>query len=284
MIRADGVTYTYTEGSKALDGITFHADDGEFVALLASNGSGKTTLLKVLVGLLAPQHGAVHLDGQPVRAWSEIERCRRLGMVLQDPDDQLFCATVAEDVACGPRNLDLPEAEVQRRVTDSLAAVEAGHLAERAIHHLSFGERKRVCLAGVLAMQPRTLILDEPTAGLDPQGEAAMLRLLHRLNREGGHTILLATHAVDLLPLFATRIVVLNRGRVIMHGSPAEIFAEPEILARAGLRLPWVSHLLHEMQRGDGLAVERLPLTLGKAREELLRHLPDSAFPQRGQP
>lgn len=278
MIAASDISFTYTEGSKALDGVSFQANDGEFIALLASNGSGKTTLLKALVGLITPQHGTVLLDGTPVRDWSEIERCRRLGMVLQDPDDQLFCATVAEDVACGPRNLDLPEAEVQRRVGECLAAVDAAHLADRAIHHLSFGERKRVCLAGVLAMGPRTLILDEPTAGLDPQGEAGMLRLLHRLNREGGHTILLATHAVDLLPLFASRIVVLNRGRVIMQGVPAKIFAEPEILARAGLRLPWVSHLLHELQRGDGLPVERLPLTLGEARDELLRHLPDSAF------
>jgi cobalt/nickel transport system ATP-binding protein len=278
MIAAGDISFTYAEGSRALDNVSFQAGDGEFIALLASNGSGKTTLLKALVGLLRPQRGEVTLDGRPVLAWSEVERCRRVGMVLQDPDDQLFCATVAEDVACGPRNLDLPEPEVQRRVSDCLAAVEAGHLAGRAIHHLSFGERKRVCLAGVLAMEPRTLILDEPTAGLDPQGEAAMLRLLHRLNRDGGRTILLATHAVDLLPLFASRIVVLNRGRVIMQGSPAEIFAEPEILARAGLRLPWVSHLLHELQNGDGLPVGRLPLTLGEAREELLRHLPDSAF------
>jgi cobalt/nickel transport system ATP-binding protein len=278
MITATGVRFAWSAQCVALDRIDFRVADGEFVALLASNGSGKTTLMKVLAGLLAPQQGEVVLDGRPVRAWSDAERFRRLGLVLQDPDDQLFGATVAEDVAAGPRNLDLPEDEVQRLVAGSLDAVGAGHLAGRAIHHLSFGERKRVCLAGILAMGPRLLICDEPTAGLDPQGEAAMLRLLHRVNREQGRAILLATHTVDLLPLFADRIVVLNRGRVLMDGPPAEIFAEPEILARAGLRLPWVSHLLHELQCSHGLPVERLPLTLGEAREELLRHLPDSAF------
>jgi len=138
-----------------------------------------------------------------------------VGLVFQSPDDQLFAATVEEDVAFGPRNLGLPEGEVQSRVAESLEAVAAGELRRRAVHHLSFGEKKRVCLAGVLAMNPATLLLDEPTQGLDPKGESTMLHLLHRLNRERGVTIVLATHSVDMLPLFVNSIYVLNRGRVL---------------------------------------------------------------------
>jgi cobalt/nickel transport system ATP-binding protein len=275
VLAAERVGYAYTEGTRALDGVSLALHAGTFTALLASNGSGKTTLLKCLCGLLTPCAGRVLIEGRPLADWQDGERAALVGVVLQNPDDQLFCPTVAEDVAFGPRNLDLPEAEVQDRVREALEAVEAAHLAGRAIHHLSFGEQKRVCLAGVLAMRPQVLVLDEPTAGLDPQGEAAMLRLLHRLNRTQGLTVLLATHAVDLLPLFAHRIVVLNRGRTIMDGLPAEVFSDPEILARCGLRLPWVSHLLHELSQGDGLPVDRLPLTLGEARTELLKHLPE---------
>jgi len=274
-LSASHVSFTYEEGTRALHDVDFHANAGEFVALLASNGSGKTTLIKVLAGLLKPQHGTVCVAGQDIRDLPAKELYQRLGVVLQNPNDQLFGATVAEDVAFGPRNLGLPEADVQQRVTESLDAVAATPLRARAIHHLSFGEQKRVAVAGVLAMKPATLILDEPTAGLDPSGEALMMRLLNRLNREHRITIVLATHSVDMLPLFAARICVLNRGHMLKQGPPEEIFCDHDMLERASLRLPYVSRLLHEMKRYDGVPINGLPLTLGEARKRLLELLPE---------
>ena len=151
----------------------------------------------------------------------------------------------------------------------------AAELRCRAIHHLSFGEQKRVSMAGVLAMRPSILILDEPTAGLDPAGEALIMRLLNRLNREQGITVILATHSVDLLPLFADRIYVLGRGRVLKQGPSDEIFCDHEMIDRACLRLPYIAGLLHKMKEYDGVPINGLPLTIGEARMRLLELIPE---------
>lgn len=273
-IEARGLCFRYEEGTEALRDVNFAVRPGEFVALLASNGGGKSTLIKVLVRLLEPQEGRILLAGRELRQYSTRELYQLVGLVLQDPNDQLFAPTVAEDVAFGPSNLGLPADEVERRVSEALQWVGAAALADRAVHHLSFGERKRVCLAGVLAMGSSILMLDEPTAGLDPAGEAQMLHLLNRLNRERGLTIILATHSVDLLPLFADRVYVLNRGRVLMEGTPEVIFANQEMVDRASLRLPYISRLIHELRHFDGVPIEGLPLTVGEARERLLELIP----------
>jgi cobalt/nickel transport system ATP-binding protein len=261
--------------------VDFRVKSGEFVAMLASNGSGKTTLIKVLVGLLKPQKGQVRIAGLDIRGASPKDLYQRVGLVFQNPNDQLFAATVEEDVAFGPRNLDLPEQEVEQRVSEALESVSATELRHRAIHHLSFGEQKRVSMAGVLAMKPSILILDEPTSGLDPAGEETMMRLLNKLNRQQGITVVLATHLVDMLPLFADRIYVLNRGRVIKHGPAEEVFGDYEMLDRAGLRLPYVSTLLNEMKRYDGLPINGLPLTVREARKRLMELIPDELIVKR---
>jgi len=242
--------------------------------MLASNGSGKTTLIKILVGLLSPQQGVVRVEGRTLAGYAQAELYQRVGLVFQNPNDQLVCATVEEDVAFGPRNLMLSESEVERRVAEALAAVGAAELRGRAIHHLSFGEQKRVAVAGVLAMRPAILILDEPTAGLDPAGEHGMMRLLGDLNREQGITVVLATHLVDTLPLFADRIYLLNHGQVLREGPADHVFCDHELLQRAGLRLPYVSRLLDELRRVDGVPINGLPLTLGEARRQLLELIP----------
>jgi cobalt/nickel transport system ATP-binding protein len=275
-VEANDITYTYQEGTKALDGVNFWARPGEFVAMLASNGSGKTTLIKLLVGLLKPDSGTARIDGVDINRIPKRELYQKIGLVLQNPNDQLFAATVEEDVAYGPRNLGLTETEVQTRVTESLEAVDAAALYGRAIHHLSFGEQKRICMAGVLAMRPRVLILDEPTAGLDPAGEALMMRLLNNLNRKQGITVVLATHNVDLLPLFADRIVVLQKGKVLSEGPADEIFCDHEMIDRACLRLPYIAALLHKMKQSDGVPINGLPLTIGEARSRLLELIPDN--------
>ena len=273
-IEVTGVHFTYDDGTAALSGVDFHVEEGEFIAVLGSNGSGKTTLINLLVGLLKAQAGRIGICGRPIGELSAEDLYQRVGLVFQNPNDQLFAATVEEDVAFGPRNLNLPEAEVQQRVASALGAVAALPLAGRAIHHLSFGEQKRVSLAGVLAMRPAVLILDEPTAGLDPAGEAQMMQLLKKLNRDEGMTIILATHSVDMLPLFANRIYVLDRGRVLQEGPSEEIFCHQEMIDRAKLRLPYVSRLMYEMKRHDGVPIDGLPLTIGEARVQLLELIP----------
>ncbi|MBU3932224.1 MAG: ATP-binding cassette domain-containing protein [Proteobacteria bacterium] len=273
-IEVTGVHFTYDDGTEALSGVDFHVSEGEFVAILGSNGSGKTTLIGLLVGLLKPKTGRISIGEREIGNLSAEELYQRVGLVFQNPNDQLFAATVEEDAAFGPRNLNLPEAEVERRVTEALAAVAALPLRGRAIHHLSFGEQKRVSLAGVMAMRPSVLILDEPTAGLDPAGEAQMMQLLKKLNREEGLTVILATHSVDMLPLFANRIYVLDHGRVLQEGPSEEIFCHQEMIVRAKLRLPYVSRLMYEMKRHDGVPIDGLPLTIGEARVQLLELIP----------
>jgi cobalt/nickel transport system ATP-binding protein len=273
-VDVQGVSFTYDDGTEALAGIDFHVEEGEFVAVLGSNGSGKTTLIQLLVGLLKAKSGRIVIGRREIGSLTAEELYQRVGLVFQNPNDQLFAATVEEDCAFGPRNLNLPETEVRRRVTESLAAVTALSLRGRAIHHLSFGEQKRVSLAGVLAMRPAVLILDEPTAGLDPAGEAQMMQLLKKLNREERMTVILATHSVDMLPLFANRIYVLDRGRVLQQGPSEEIFCHQEMIVRAKLRLPYVSRLMYEMKRHDGVPIDGLPLTIGEARAQLLELIP----------
>lgn len=277
-LEARNVYYTYEEGTEALRGVNFSVKRGEFVAMLGSNGSGKTTLIKLLVGLLKPRKGNIVIDGKDLDTFSPRDLYQQVGLVLQNPNDQLFAATVGEDVAFGPRNLDLSEAEVENRVTEALKSVSAFELRDRAIHHLSYGEQKRASLAGVLAMHPSILILDEPTAGLDPAGETLMMHLLNRLNREQRITVVLATHSVDMLPLFADRIYVLDRGIVLSEGTADNIFCNQKMIDRASLRIPYVSSLLYEMKHNDGVPIEGLPLTIGEARKQLLTLIPADAL------
>jgi cobalt/nickel transport system ATP-binding protein len=280
-ITAQNICYHYQEGTQALTCVNFMVMKGEFVALLASNGSGKTTLLKTLIGLLKPQKGTVRIYGDDIRTMKMNELCRKIGFVLQNPNDQLFAATVKDDVAYGPSNIDLGDDEVDKRVDEALAMVSAGHLANKAIHHISHGEQKRVAIAGVLAMKPEILILDEPTAGLDPSGETAMMELLAKLNRELGITVILATHSVDMLPVFADRIFVLKNGELLREGPPRDIFRDTGLIEEAHLRLPYISSLLYEMENLDGVPIGNLPLTIREARMRLLELIPGDILKER---
>jgi cobalt/nickel transport system ATP-binding protein len=272
-IEARDVRFAYPNGTEALADLTFRAMEGEFVAVMGGNGSGKTTLLKVLMRLLLPQKGEVRMGTADVRGLRPAELYRRMGMVFQNPADQLFGPSVAQDVAFGPRNLGLSEAEVAARVEESLGAVDALALADRPIHQLSYGQQKRVCLAGVLAMQPGILLLDEPTAGLDPAGESQMIDLLVRLNREQKATLVIATHCVDLLPVLADRIYVLGAGCVLQEGPPREVLADPRRAAQAGLRIPLVAQLFHQLHGSNGHSTDALPLTVAEGRQQILQWL-----------
>ncbi|MFZ3207541.1 MAG: ATP-binding cassette domain-containing protein [Geobacteraceae bacterium] len=262
--------FKYPDGTVALADIRLDVAKGEFCGLLGSNGSGKTTLLKIMDGLIKEYAGSVQLDGMEVRKLHPRDIYRKVGLVFQNPDDQLFANTVFEDVAFGPRNMGFAEAEVERRVTAALASVEMAASADKNIHNISYGQKKRVCIAGLLAMGHEILLLDEPTAGLDPMGEYRMMELLTRLNRDKGVTIVMATHSVDLVPIFLHRLHILSKGRIVRSGSPEEVFTAPAELESVKLRLPHIAELIYRLKHEEKLPFSRIPLTIGEARREIV--------------
>ena len=263
-------SFRYPDGTTALSDILLDVTAGEFCGILGSNGSGKTTLLKLLDGMIKDFNGTVLLDGDNIRRLSPREIYSKVGLVFQNPDDQLFAHSVYEDVAFGPRNMGCDEDTVRRLVAEALEAVEMSELAAKDIHNLSYGQKKRVCIAGLLAMGHEVLLLDEPTAGLDPMGEYRMMELLTRLNRESGVTIVMATHSVDLVPVFLNRLHILSRGRLVRSGTPEEVFSNRDDLAGVKLRLPYIAELIHQLKTGDNLPFRRIPLTVGEARRDIL--------------
>lgn len=272
ILEAVDLHYTYPDGTLALRGVTLRVPEGSRVAVLGPNGAGKTTLFLHLNGLLRPRKGTVRFAGREVRydRKSLGELRRAVGMVFQDPDSQLFCASVFEEVSFGPANLGLAPEEVRRRVREALRATDAEDLAQRPTHYLSYGQKKRVCLAGVLAMEPRVLICDEPTAGLDPRQTSGLMELLDRIARRSG-TVLIATQDVDLAYSWADRVVVLKEGRVLGEGTPTEIFLDEDLLRGADLTAPWVVEVYRELVR-RGLVPSCAPVP--RNREELFGLLP----------
>ncbi|MER7438715.1 ATP-binding cassette domain-containing protein, partial [Pseudonocardia alni] len=235
VLEARGLVFAYPDGPVVLDGADLVVDPGRRLAVLGPNGGGKTTLFRLLLGLLAPSAGQVLLDGEPVRRTRRgLLRLRESAqLVLQDPDDQLFSADVAQDVSFGPLNLGLDETEVDARVHDALSAVGIADLADRPTHRLSFGQRKRVAIAGALAVRPRVLVLDEPTAGLDPAGVEELVVVLADLQR-AGTAVVLSTHDVDLAHRWADDVAVVARGRV-RRGPAAEVLGDAALLSDARL-------------------------------------------------
>lgn len=270
MIRTEALSFTYDDGTKALRDINLVVRDGEFLALMGPNGCGKTTLLKHLIGLLKPSAGKLFWDKKEFRLFSEGEIFRRVGMVFQDPNDQLFASTVEQDVAFGATNLGLKPEEVARRTGEALKQVGIAGLAHRAIHTLSFGQKRRAAIAGVLAMEPKIILLDEPTSGLDPRGVSSIMRLLKELNAGKGITMVMATHDVELVPLFCERVVIMRQGEIISEGTPETILADTALVREAGLRLPRIGHLMEILKKEDGISFPDISLTIGQARRELL--------------
>jgi cobalt/nickel transport system ATP-binding protein len=263
-------TFKYSDGTVALSGIALDVKKGEFTGILGSNGSGKTTLLKAIDGIIKDYKGSVLLDGEDIRKLSPRDIYRKMGLVFQNPDDQLFAHTVFEDVAFGPRNMGFAEPETTKRVQAALESVEMGEYAGKSIHCLSFGQKKRICIAGLLAMGHEILLLDEPTAGLDPMGEYRMMRLLTRLNREDGVTVVMATHSVDLVPLFLHSLHILSRGSIVRGGTPEKVFTAPWEMEDVKLRLPQIAELIYRLKHEDGIHFDRIPLTIGEARREIV--------------
>lgn len=269
ILRINNVRYRYPDGTNALQGVSLDVGQGEFLALLGQNGSGKTTLLRHLNGLLKPAAGEIILEGKPLSRYSSTEIFQRVGMVFQDPNDQLFAPSVWEDAAFGPMNLGLPRDEIARRVDEALALVGMAAHANKAVDALSFGQKKRVCIAGVLAMKPKILVLDEPTCGLDPAGVTALMALLKELNGTHGITIIMATNTVDLAPVYMDRLAVMHQGAILAVDTPERVFSNTGEIQRACLELPQIAQLMQVLRDEEHLRMDRLPLTIGEARKFL---------------
>ena len=258
IIHAEDVRFSYVTAEGVapivLDGVSLSIEEGSFVAVLGHNGSGKSTLAKHFNSILLPTGGKVYVDGMDTADEELLLSIRRtVGMVFQNPDNQIVANVVEEDVAFAPENLGVPPEEIRRRVDDALKAVGMYEFREHAPHLLSGGQKQRIAIAGVIAMQPRCIVLDEPTAMLDPIGRADVLRTIKALNRQRGVTVVLITHHMDEAAQ-ADRRVVMTKGRVIADGAPKEIFQDVEGLKAVGLTVPETTQLLWEL-RQEGLDV-----------------------------
>ena len=276
LFRLENLSHRYSDGTLALNEVSLSFAEGERTALLGTNGSGKTTLLHHLNGILKPTSGQVYFEDKPLKYDSKslLDLRRRVGFIFQDPNDQLFAPTVKQDVAFGPLNLGQPADQVKKAVDEALNTVGMAEFAEKPPHFLSLGQKKRVALAGVLAMQPEVLIMDEPTSNLDPRATSEILHLLLRLNKECKITLILATHDVDMVPLFANKLYILDKGKLVSEGSPAELFSETELIRSVNLRSPRITHLFEVLKKENNLPINpRLPLTISEARKEIMRLL-----------
>jgi cobalt/nickel transport system ATP-binding protein len=265
--------FRYPDGTEVLKGINLKVKKGEMVSILGPNGAGKSTLFLHFNGILRPTKGEVLIKGEPIKydKKSLIEVRKTVGLVFQNPDDQIFAPTVKEDVAFGPLNLGLPKDEVERRVKEALKAVGMEGFENKPPHHLSGGQKKRVAIAGILAMQPEIIVLDEPTSGLDPVGASKIMKLLYDLNKKG-MTIIISTHDVDLVPVYADKVYVMYDGKILKEGTPKEVFSDVETIRKANLRLPRVAHLIEILNKKDNLPIE-WGFTIGEVRRNLAEYL-----------
>lgn len=252
ILEARSLQFTYPDGTLALRGASVGIAKGRKVAVVGSNGAGKTTLFLHFNGVLRPARGTVLFAGKEVRYdhRSLMQLRKSVGIVFQDPDNQLFSASVMQEISFGPLNLGLPKDEVLRRVETAMVATEITGLRDKPTHLLSYGQKKRVCIASILAMEPRVLICDEPTAGLDPKHACQVMELFDRINQQGT-TIILSTHDVDLAYSWADYVFVMTHGAVVGEGIPEEVFRDQELLNRADLTRPWlVETYEHLFQKG----------------------------------
>lgn len=276
-IIVDKVNYVYSEGTayeiKALDDINLEISDGEFIGIIGHTGSGKSTLIQHLNGLVKATSGAIYFHGQDIydKDFDMRELRNRVGLVFQYPEHQLFETTIFDDVCFGPMNQGLSKKEAGLRAFEALRSVGIKEeLFYQSPFELSGGQKRRVAIAGVLAMKPEVLILDEPTAGLDPGGRDEILDLITRMHRERGMTVILVSHSMEDVAKYVNRIIVMNQGKVMYDNTPKEVFKNYKELETIGLAAPQVTYLMHEL-RARGLFVNTDATTIEEARETILQ-------------
>ena len=289
IIRTENLGFTYEDSDDsaridsvpALENVSVSISEGEYVAVLGHNGSGKSTFAKLLNLILAPTVGKIYIDGQDVTADSfteddVFEIRKKIGMVFQNPDNQLVATVVEEDVAFGPENLGLPREEIRRRVTEALCLVDMQDYAHHAPHKLSGGQKQRVAIAGTIAMKPRVIIFDESTAMLDPIGRREVVGIMERLNREEKITIINITHYMEEAAR-ADRVIVINDGRVALDGTAREVFSEVNLLHSMGLESPQGVELISQL-RAAGVKIEGDALTLDECEAAIAKLLEGGAL------
>lgn len=273
IISVRNVTYEYKEEETvyaAVKDLSLEIERGSFTVILGHNGSGKSTLAKMLNGLNKPTSGDVLVDGINTKdEATEIEVKRKVGMVFQNPDNQIIASIVEEDVAFGPENLGLEPSEIRRRVDDALKAVDMYDFRESTPHRLSGGQKQRIAIAGIMAMEPECLVLDEPTAMLDPKGRAEIISTLHRLNSDKGITIVLITHYMEEAEN-ADRVIVMNDGKIIADNVPKVIFSDVKTLKSVGLDVPQTAELLYSLKE-NGFPVDTHALSVKEAAAEIIK-------------
>lgn len=275
IIEIKNVSFDYTDDNvihTAVKDLSLNIENGSFTMILGHNGSGKSTLAKMLNGLNKPTKGDIFVDGINTKTEeTELEVKRRVGMVFQNPDNQLVASIVEEDVAFGPENLGLNPAEIRERVDNALKSVGMYEFKNSTPHRLSGGQKQRIAIAGIIAMEPECLVLDEPTAMLDPKGRAEIVKTLEKLNREKGITVILITHYMEEAEN-ADRVIVMNDGEIIKDGTPKEVFKNVRLLKSVGLDVPQTTELLFELQKA-GFNISTNKISIKEAAEEIISAL-----------
>jgi cobalt/nickel transport system ATP-binding protein len=271
IIEVKNLTYTYPDKSPALKDISFEIKSGECVGIIGPNGAGKSTLFLLLMGFLEPLQGTIHIFNKELNKKTKNEIRKKIGMVFQDPNDQLFSPTLWEDIAFGPFNLGYDQDEINRRVEKTLEIVGLENLKNKAPHHLSFGEKKRAALATILAMDPKILFLDEPFSNLDPESYSKIIELIKEF-KKNNLTIIIASHDLDMLPLLVDKCILIDNGQIVKEDSVQKLLTDFDLLINHKMQMPILGQLFYNLRKRNILHSEDLPLTIEKA-EVLLEQL-----------